>query len=251
MVDASSGKVEFRDVVIVGGGCYGTFYVGQLEQARQRGKASYRNLLVVDRDPQCRFAREVEAAASRKLILEDWSEFFDRYLADISTSAPGEPPDTIVPSPLMPHLMYEWLLRRARQRWPGRLVETRPLPSGPGTPYDVSAPDGTRYVSFADWTCPTHCIEPALCPVIRAPRSWEMSDAVAELTRRLNRVEPTRGPVLFLCEHRVFGVGMIDVAAALEGDQVVASAGAEANSVDVLVATVSSCHGAMNLLHLG
>jgi hypothetical protein len=41
------------------------------------------------------------------------------------------------------------------------------------------------------------------------------------------------------------------VAAALEGDQVVASAGAEANSVDVLVATVSSCHGAMNLLHLG
>jgi hypothetical protein len=78
-----------------------------------------------------------------------------------------------------------------------------------------------------------------------------MSDAMAELTRRLNRVEPTRGPVLFLCEHRVFGVGMIDVAAALEGDQVVASAGAEANSVDVLVATVSSCHGAMNLLHLG
>jgi hypothetical protein len=250
-VDGSSASVAFRDVVIVGGGCYGTFYAGQLERARERDRAVYRRLLVVDRDPQCRFAREIGEDETRQLIVEEWADFFDRYLNGVVAPPPGQPGDTIVPSPLMPHLMYQWLVRQARARWPKRRVETRPAMRGPGTPYDVSAPDGTRYVSFADWTCPTHCIEPAICPVIRAPRTWEMSDAMEELTRSLDSVRPTAGPVLFVCEHRVFGVGMFDVNAVLEGDAVVTAAGSAQSPVDVLIGTISSCHGAVNLLHLG
>ena len=224
MVDASSDKVAFRDVVIVGGGCYGTFYAGQLERARERGKAVYRRLLIVDRDPECQFARELGDDETRQLVVQQWGEFFDDYLEHVVPPAPGEPGDTIVPSPLMPHLMYQWLVRRAQTRWPHRLIETRPVSRGPGTPYDVSAPDGTRYVSYADWTCPTHCIEPAICPVIRAPRTWEMSDAMEALTRDLDGSRPTAGPVLFVCEHRLFGVGMFDVTAVLGGDAVVAEA---------------------------
>jgi hypothetical protein len=237
--------------VIVGGGCYGTFYTGQLERARARGKAAYRRLLVVDRNPSCQLAGELGEDDTRRLMIQEWGEFFDDYLAGVVAPGPGEPTDAIVPSPLMPHLMYEWLVRRARHRWPGRLVDTRPVPVGPGTPYDVGAPDGTRYISFADWTCPTHCIEPAICPVIRAPRTWEMADAMEGLTRRLDRSHPTVGPVLFVCEHRVFGVGMFDVSAVLAGNAQVAAAGEAQSPVDVLVATVSSCHGAVNLLHLG
>ena len=75
----------------------------------------------------------------------------------------------------MPHLMFNWLMRRAQSLWPGREVVQHPLTEPVGTPYDTLAPDGTRYVSWADWLCPTHCIEPATCPVIRAPRTWEMS----------------------------------------------------------------------------
>lgn len=251
MVDGLSDKVGFRDVVIVGGGCYGAFYAGQLERARERGRAVYRTLLVVDRDPDCRFTREMGETDNRQLVVEEWGDFFDRYLAGVSPPLPGEPGDTIVPSPLMPHLMYEWLVRQARARWPDRAIETRPVPRGPGTPYDVSAPNGTRYVSFADWTCPIHCIEPAICPIIRAPRTWEMADALEELVRRLDASHPTAGPVLFVCEHRVFGVGMFDVAAVLAGDALIASAGESTSPLDVLIGTVSSCHGAVNLLHLG
>lgn len=247
----SSDRIAFRDVLIVGGGCYGSFYAGQLERARERGRAIYRTLVVVDRDPRCQFAREIGEDDSRRLVVQDWDIFFDRYLAGVSASPPGEPGDTIVPSPLMPHLMYQWLLRQARLRWPARAIETRPVSSGPGTPYDVVAPDGTRYVSFADWTCPTHCIEPAICPIIRAPRTWEMTDALEGLTRRLDLVNPTVGPVLFVCQHRVFGVGMFDVAEVLAGDAAVAEAGGSRSPVDVLVGTISSCHGAVNLLHLG
>jgi hypothetical protein len=132
-----------------------------------------------------------------------------------------------------------------------RMVETRPVPQGPGTPYDTSAPDGTRYVSFADWLCPVHCIEPATCPVIRAPRTWEMTDALVAMTARLAVRRPTAGPVLFTCRHRVYGVGMFDVASVLDGDALVAAAGAGPGPVDVVVATLSACHGAASLLHLG
>jgi hypothetical protein len=250
-VEDTPAKVAFRDVVIVGGGCYGTFYAGQLIRARERGRASYRRLLVVDRDPQCRFAGEIGDSDTTELRIQEWGQFFDRHLGDLSPSSPSEAGDTIVPSPLMPHLMYEWLVRQARARWPGRRIETKPVGTGPGTPYDVSAPDGTRYVSFADWTCPTHCIEPAICPIIRAPRTWEMTDALNSLARRLDRAHPTAGPVLFVCEHRVFGVGMFDVAAVLAGDATVTTAGSSGTPTDVLVGTISSCHGAVNLLHLG
>jgi hypothetical protein len=249
-VDDTSDRVAFRDVIIIGGGCYGTFYAGQLERARARGKAAYRRLLIVDRDPACRVAL-AHPKDDTQLVIQEWGDFFDAYLAQVSAPLPGAPVDTIVPSPLMPHLMYEWLVRRARDRWPGRTIETRPVPVGPGTPYDASGPDGTRYVSFADWLCPTHCIEPAICPVIRAPRTWEMADAMEGLVRRLGQSEPTAGPVLFICEHRVFGVGMFDVNAVLAGDEMVAKAGRDRSPVSVLVGTVSSCHGAASLLYLG
>jgi hypothetical protein len=247
----ASASIAFRDVVIVGGGCYGTFYAGQLERARHRDRVRYRRLLVVDRNPACQLTRDLPPDDSRELVVQDWGDFFDAYLADVVPPLDGEPGDAIVPSPLMPHLMYEWLVRRARSRWPGRPVETRPVPIEPGTPYDMSAPDGTRYVSFADWICPTHCIEPAICPVIRAPRTWEMSDAMVSLARRLDPTQPPGEPVLFVCQHRVFGVGMFDVTEVLAGDEVVATAGSRGAPVDVIVGTVSSCHGAVNLLHLG
>lgn len=249
MADDSSASIALGDVVIVGGGCYGSFYTAQLLRARERGAATWRRVLVVDRDPACRVAAELGSASGVELVVREWGDFFDAYLP--AASSPAAVPDTIVPSPLMPHLMYEWLLRRARARWPGRTIEPHPVPLGPGTPYDVQAPDGTRYVSFADWLCPTHCVEPAICPVIRAPRSWEMGEAMARLAGQLGRQRPTAGPVLFTCRHRIYGVGMFDVATVLEGDRLVAEAGAAGEPMDVLVATVSGCHGAASLLHLG
>ena len=244
-------RVEFRDIVIVGGGCYGTFYAGQLARARARGRVAYRQLLVVDRDSHCQVTRDLDKDPGLQMVAREWGDFFDDYLANTANPGIGSPPDAIVPSPLMPHLMYEWLVRRARSRWPGRTIETRQLTLDPGTPYDTSGPDGTRYVSFADWICPTHCIEPAICPVIRAPKTWEMADTMIGLARRLDLSAPTAGPVLFVCEHRVFGVGMFDVSAVLAGDATVESAGEARSPVNVLVGTVSKCHGAVNLLHLG
>lgn len=246
MADSSASPAE---IAIIGGGCYGTFYARQLERARASGALAYGRVLVVDRDPACQAMRELGETDSRRVVVAEWSTFLDEWLAAPRAGAAAG--DAIVPSPLMPHLMYEWLVRRARARWPGREVTQRPVETEAGTPYDMLAPDGTRYLSFADWLCPVHCIEPAICPVIRAPRTWEMSEALEALAARLGRNAPTAGPVLFTCRHRAYGVGMFDAAAVQSGDRAVEEAGATGRAVDILVGTISSCHGAASLLHLG
>jgi hypothetical protein len=49
----------------------------------------------------------------------------------------------------------------------------------------------------------------------------------------------------------VFGVGTFAVDAVLEGDALVRAAGQSGSAAAVLVGTISSCHGALNLLTIG
>lgn len=230
---------------MVGGGCYGTFYASQLAKAKARGKTDYRTVVVVDRNPECQAKRELGEALDRQFTVSDWTSFFDDFLLDAVD-------DYIVPSPHMPHLMFDWVLRRARARWPNRAVSVQPVPGDFPTPYDRPGADQTRYVSWADWICPTHCIEPALCPAIGAPRTWEMGDTVRELADRLRAAgRAVQGPALFVCKHHVFGVGMFSADAVRAGDRLVADAGSTSAPAEILVGTISSCHGALNLLSVG
>ncbi len=239
-----------RDVVIIGGGCYGSFYAGQLEAACSKGRLEVRRVLVVDRDPGCRAARELAPFPGREIVAAEWDGFLREFL-EADPPASGEPDDAVVPSPLMPHLMAGWLLETARTRWPGRaaVLDSPELPLG--TPYDALGPDGTRYVSFADWICPTHCVEPLTCPMIRAPRTWEMGDALVRYAERLHLSRPTRGPALFTTRHHAFGVGMFGGAEIRASRRVVEEAGHPGDAVDVVVGTISACHGAVSLLRLG
>ena len=246
---ADAPPLRFGEIIVVGGGCYGTFYAGQLAKAAERGKVVYDAVTIVDRDSGCQASRDLGRGGGRRFAVAEWAAYFDERLAG-SAGSP-DAPDAIVPSPLMPHLMFEWVLRRAVARWPGRDVAVRPADEPLGTPYDVLAPDGTRYVSWADWMCPVHCIEPLTCPVIRAPRSWEMRDTLVQAAERLGRTRPVAPPVVFHCRHRVHGVGMFDVAEVQAGDAVVAAAGGSGRETEVLVGTLSSCHGAVSRLRLG
>lgn len=248
----SGPPARMRDLVVVGGGCYGTFYATQLARAKAQGKAEYRTVMVVDRDPDCRARRELDETPDRTFVTSEWDAYFDTFLF---TASPGPTPDErdyIVPSPHMSHLMFEWVVRRTQARFPGRALEVIPVPGTLDTAYDRTAGDHTRYVSFADWICPTHCIEPAICPAIGAARTWEMPEAVRGLAERMRQGgEAVAGPALFVCRHHVFGVGTFAVEAVLEGERTVADTARRPEGGLVLVATVSACHGAVNLLKIG
>jgi hypothetical protein len=235
---------QYGAIVVVGGGCYGSYYVRQLERARAANAIHFERVIVVDRSAECAVATERLKA---ELVVAEWTDFFNDYLG----ARPLDTRDAIVPSPLMPHLMYQWLRDRAATRWPARSVETIPLSMEPNTPWKAAAPDGTFYGSYATWTCPVNCIEPRLCPHTRGERDWTMPNAASELVQRsVGTAEPLSGPVIFHCSHRAFGVGMFDTRDVVAADRLVERVAAQ-SAANVLVATVSHCHGAFNVLHVG
>ncbi len=249
-------RKTYGTIVVVGGGCYGSYYVRQLRRAVQAGAITADGILVVDRDPHCTvaatIAAEHDAAPSPpiRLRVRDWRAFFDEYLTDAANDPDAVRDDAIVPSPLMPHLMAEWMLERARRRWPDRSVETRPCEELPNVPWERAGGDGTHYVSFATWTCLVNCIEPRTCPVTRGPRSWSLPDRLAEHARdRRSAGRPIELAVLH-CSHRAYGVGMFDTRAVVEADHTIAAA-AEDGRAEVIVGTVSHCHGALTRLTIG
>ncbi len=239
--------IALGEVVIIGGGCYGSFYAGQLGRARERGAATWRRLLVVDRDPACAAVPLLAALPDATLVASDWEPFLDPWLAGARAAD-----DQVVPSPLMPHLMATWLERQARARWPDHVVAMVPAGAPMGTPFDRLHPgDGVRYVSWADWMCPVHCIEPATCPAIAAPRTWEMGETVAEWTAERARERATAGPALFACRHVVYGVGMYPARRAQEALGALTQALVQSpDGADLVVGSVSACHGAVGILRV-
>ncbi|HJR63946.1 MAG TPA: hypothetical protein VJ803_09590, partial [Gemmatimonadaceae bacterium] len=234
------------------------YYVRQLQRAARAEALTAREVVVVDHDASCSVARALRTSDGERadeplpviLATADWHDYFDEYLA-AAGEARDAAEDAIVPSPLMPHLMFDWLLRRARARWPERGVEKRPLGREPNIPWQRADAGGTHYVSFAEWVCPINCIEPAICPEIRGPRTWSMPPAVrAYVNAERARGRRLVGPALFHCTHRAYGVGMFDTADVLAADALVTSQAARGD-VEVLVGTVSHCHGALDVLRVG
>jgi hypothetical protein len=203
---------------------------------------------VVDRDPACAVARDVGANDALVIIsVSEWRDYFARYLA-VARGDGSARNDAIVPSPLMPHLLRDWLLDSARDRWPDRDVRTAPLDAPPNVPWERAAPDGTHYVSFATWMCPINCVEPDVCPHTKGPRDWSLAPTIRQHAASNG---DALAPFLFQCTHRAYGVGMIDVRDVVAADDQIAAAGAGGRGVEVLVGTVSHCHGALSRVIVG
>lgn len=234
--------IALGEIVIVGGGCYGGFYLEQLTRARAAGAIDWGRVIVVDRRADCPAAARVATVPAAAAVVAEWPDFFDRWLDPTTRTAT----DRIVPSPLMPHLFADWLARKAAAHWP-RLHVDRPAVDDPvGTPFDMAHPsDGNRYLSHADWLCPVHCIEPATCPIIKAPRRWEMGDTVRSWAAATGR-----GAAVFTCGHVTHGVGMIPVEPILAAVTALDAEVARQGRAEWAVASVSSCHGALGLVRV-
>lgn len=235
-VPASEANERFRrygTIVVVGGGCYGSYYVQQLRRARERDAIDFAEVVVVDRDPACAVAVAVtrDRATDVRIATASWADWFAEYLAGDASRD-----DAVVPSPLMPHLFLQWVERRARERWPARTIEIRTPAELPGIPWQQASDGGPRYVSFAEWMCPINCVEPKRCPHTRGERTWSLADSLKQ-----------SGAAILACTHRAYGVGMIDVGDILDADRTLETAGAR-GPAELLIGTVSHCHGALGIV---
>jgi hypothetical protein len=253
MTSAPGTSNAFGTIVVVGGGCYGSQYVRQLRRARAAGKVSWERILVVDRDARCAqsAARAADPAGTSDLssgadawagiefVESDWRAFFDAWLGQAAAAPAAHGRDAIVPSPLMPHLLFDWLVARAGARWGAHAVNIELPGELDGVPWQKAGGDRTRYVSYATWMCPINCIEPRKCPHTGGPRDWSFHESLAG-----GRV-PT---ALLRVTHRQHGVGMIDVADVMAADALIADSLPRLGMVRV--ATASHCHGAVASLRM-
>lgn len=249
------GARAYGTIIVVGGGCYGSYYVRQLGRAHTAGALTWAQIVVVDRDPSCAVAGQLASGElttpAVRVECADWRAFFRDYLGSACGNPEATAADAIVPSPLMPHLMFEWVLSRAVTEWPRRVIGVRPLATTPDMPWQRNGPDGTHYVSFAEWVCPVNCVEPTTCPKTRSARWWTMPAAVESYATTARATgEHLAGPIIFHCTHRAYGVGMFDTATAVQADELIRTAPRH-GPVDVLVATVSHCHGALSVVTIG
>jgi hypothetical protein len=271
--------MTYGTIVVCGGGCYGGYYVRQLARARAAGAVRFDRILVVDRDPGCDVARLATAIAQDdasgiathgwrprraaadqpaseaayqhlplRCVTSEWAPFFDEWFGLAIADPDASALDAVVPSPLMPHLLADWVASRMRLHQSAAMVERIALASPPETPWQRAAPDMAHYASFATWMCPINCIEPARCPETRGPRDWSMPASVREAADRARAAgTPFDVVAVFQTTHRAYGVGMFDVRDAVETDRSLRSLGAAA-ACTALVASVSHCHGALAAL---
>jgi hypothetical protein len=223
-------------LVIIGGGRAGSYHARQLLKAVRSGRLAGERLLVVDRTSSCPAARELGGEAEVSFAWSDWSRFLRHWLA----TAPAS--DHLVPAPVAPHLLWEWLAAELR-------AERSEPPRGWGLPYEQPGPGKELFLSAAGWTCPATCVEPAHCPALHAPRDWDLGDLIEARARDLG----VRAAV-FRCLHLANGIAAIRVGEIQGARDLLAGRCGEPSagrrSDRVLVATTSRCHAALGALTL-
>ncbi|HEY7411531.1 MAG TPA: hypothetical protein VII13_12345 [Vicinamibacteria bacterium] len=216
--------------VVIGGGASGLFYLRQLRRARAAARLSVGRVIVVDRDAACAAAAEQDGLVS--LAAADWSAWLSANLDGL------DPADQLVPYHWAPHLLVEWLAARAARA--GARVRRVPHVPPQGTPFDRATAAGDRALSYATWTCPPTCIEPALCPHTRGAKDWS-------LAALLERPRAGEESIVFRCLHLAFGVGTVPVGAVQEAGRRLVR-GLAHGPRRYLVATASHCHALASVL---
>lgn len=218
--------MRVRRFVVISGAETGAGYARQLLRACAAGRLATDEIVVVDRDRHC--AARALSDPRLRFAVADWGEWLDAHL---SSCAPDE---QLVPYHWAPHLLSEWLAREVR-RGGGAAGSAGPVPAQ-SVPFERETARGERALSFATWTCPPTCIEPALCPHTRGPRDWSL----AEHLSRPGGPLPDR--IVFRCLHLVWGVGTVPVGDILAARDRLCE-GLAGPDRTYLVATASHCHG--------
>lgn len=229
---APGAVVDVPRLVVVGGGTDGAIYVRQLLRAQAAGRLVMQAIHVVDRDPGCAVAglRHPQVQLERA----DWSDWLARRLDDFAAA------DHLVPYHWAPHLFLEWLEGQVRRRG-GRARHGAPVPAL-GVPFERDVRDGSRALSYATWTCPALCIEPALCPHTRGPRDWQLDDD-------LGATEDALDAIVLRCLHLVYGVASVPIGTLFDA-RARLLAGLSVGPRRYRVATSSHCHALAAVLEV-
>ncbi len=234
--------------IVFGGGCFGTHHLRHIEKGRTRGRiAPDARVIMLDRNthPPALDLPEVEGNPFLTFVQSDWLDYMKANWDRL-------PPRTeVVPAPVAPHLAFEWLAWSLRQKLGEEAVTVEPVEHNfEGLPYDYLAPSGARFISAADWICPTNCRAPHICPMTRDVRTWDLERTVKAYAAAYPQSFSTAE--VFQPRFRVPGVDTLCIEEYTQArDRLLQMAEQPGqNDIGVVVGTVSPCHGAVSVLRL-
>lgn len=211
-------------LLVMGADEYGTLHARQLAKAVGRGRLAG-PITVVDPDPEAPGFAALAGRPGFQLVRAEPAAGLAAWLAE------AEPGDHFIPGPLTPHVLWDWL---AASTGRGR----GPVPNGWSLPFEAES-GGCLYLSAAAWRCPAVCTEPEHCPVLHAPRDWDLAAIIETRADELGLKA-----LVLRCLHLAMGIGGTPVAelrAALDW--------LRANPAKpALVVTSSHCHAAVGCL---
>ena len=73
--DSGDRPLRFGTIVVVGGGCYGSYYVRQLRRAANASAVRWNRVVVVDRDANCAVASDTKGNGGTdgvELVVSEW-----------------------------------------------------------------------------------------------------------------------------------------------------------------------------------
>jgi hypothetical protein len=182
--------------------------------------------LVLGDDATARYhARQLRPVADVRLVGSEHRAALRRFLLH------GAANDVVVPHPLMPHLLRDFVAEVQG-------ADIADPPSGWGLPFETPGPDQSLYLSAAGWRCPATCVEPAHCPVLHAPKDWSLANLIEERAEALGY-----RPAIFRCLHYANGVAAVQAR-----DIRQAAVPRLAKGRRMLVATSSHCHAAVGAI---
>jgi hypothetical protein len=120
----------------------------------------------------------------------------------------------------------------------------------PQIPYAHTLGDGRILLSHAVGICPVGCTEPGDCALTKGPRWWEMKDTIGDLIRNIRSDINVETVGYFFCKHHCdadgYEVGGISMNTIFQEADRIFQVAAKGRGV-FGIATLSSCHGVLNL----
>jgi hypothetical protein len=225
-------------IYIFGGHTLAQSYFSELMQAREQGAIAFADIYCIDATQDC----PAKKNHPDHFIARDPADFILEYLTDTPADAKQ---DAIIPDHTAQHVFLKVFLNLAA-RHPNTRAALAPFHSDLQTPFLHKNEDNSVWaVSYATWSCPPECDEPAICPHTQNKRDWDFNRSLTELRQTL---PATTSLHLFACQTLWRHIAQIPAADILqECSRFVQNLTAE-KITHALIGTHSHCHGILGHL---
>lgn len=232
--------------VIAGGGVYGTHYVKKIQTALEKGKMNLDEVIIVDKNPECRAKEEIKNLPNASIWVGSWNDFSE----EVWENKQALIEDVWVPAPLAPHILSDWIIIRLEKELGWKYSNSTKMLELPSIPFAQITEDGRILLSHAPGRCPLDCTEPEVCAITEDTRWWEMRHTLERMISSEHSPVRPEGVAMFFCKHHCDAgqddIGGISFKTIYEETEKILDYLTLGNH-SFGIATFSSCHGIMNL----